>query len=98
MSQLSAIAPVCDDLFTRAVESVSGIIVATNSTERAQSMLTRYRKELGNPDYAKIGIRLSPDDPDRELWLIKIDDDAGADADADASANVGANASSQVQL
>lgn len=38
-------------------------------TLRAKQILYRFKNE--NSDFSGIQIRLSPDDPDRELWLIK---------------------------
>jgi hypothetical protein len=39
---------------------------------RAKQVLYRIRKEIGNPQFDNIRIDLSPDDPDRELWLINM--------------------------
>lgn len=44
---------------------------------RAEQILYRFRKELGDPELLKIQIRLSPDDPDHEIYLIKQGDDNG---------------------
>lgn len=62
------------------VQSEHGIIVKVERREtedvntpalRAKNILYRFRKDNGNPDYLNIQIRLSPDDPDTELWLLK---------------------------
>ena len=42
---------------------------------RAKQTLYRFRKESGNPEYKNIQIRLSPDNPDTELWLLKQPDE-----------------------
>jgi hypothetical protein len=36
---------------------------------KAKQILYRFKKE--NADYSAIQIKFSPDDPDRELWLIR---------------------------
>ena len=38
---------------------------------RAKQVLYRFRKEFGEARFLALQIRLSPDDPDNELWLIK---------------------------
>jgi len=62
------------------IASQHGIIVKIEKREsddvntpalRAKQILYRFRKENGNPEYLNIQIRLSPDDPDTELWLLK---------------------------
>ena len=51
------------------VELAQGTEMMTPSL-RAKQVLYRFRKELGDERFLKIQIRLSPDDPDNELWLI----------------------------
>lgn len=62
------------------VASEHGIIVKIERREnedvntpslRAKQILYRFRKDSGNPEYLNIQIRLSPDIPDTELWLLK---------------------------
>ena len=62
------------------VESQYGVIIAieTDSSRdvntpalRAKQILYRFRQEYSNPLYEAIQIRLSPNNPDNELWLIK---------------------------
>lgn len=42
---------------------------------RAKQVIYRFRQEFGNPEYTNIQVRLSPTDPDNELWLIKTSSD-----------------------
>jgi hypothetical protein len=51
------------------VEQAPTVEMVTPSL-RAKQMLYRFRKEFGDPRFANIQIRLSPDNPDDELWLI----------------------------
>lgn len=55
-----------------AVAAEVGIVVRTESALRAKAILYRFRQEIGDPILSSIQIRLSPDDPDHELWLIKL--------------------------
>lgn len=51
------------------VEQAPTVEMVTPSL-RAKQMLYRFRKDFGDPRFVAIQIRLSPDDPDNELWLI----------------------------
>lgn len=57
---------------------------------RARAILYRFRGELGNDVYNSLQIRLSPDDPQNRLWIIRGDVRAkggateGADIDIEA--------------
>lgn len=61
----------------RALEAETGLILhvygAGAATLRAQQILYRFRKELGDPELKRLQFRLSPRDPDHELWIIKED-------------------------
>jgi hypothetical protein len=76
------------DILEAAASSATGIrcriltpvgIDSVTPTLRAKQVLYRFRRELGDPRYAQIQIRLSPDDPDNELWLIRTGDTSAAD-------------------
>ena len=58
-----------------AIMTELGIVVEVGSptpiiqpTNRAKQVLYRFKNE--DSDFAPIQIKFSPDDPDRELWLI----------------------------
>lgn len=71
----------CLTFLDRCVESAFGIVVRVEEAGaeltvtpalRAKQVLYRMRKELGNPAFENIRIDLSPDDPERELWLLNM--------------------------
>ena len=37
----------------------------------ASQVLGRFKREVGDPAYADLKIEFSPDNPARELWIIK---------------------------
>lgn len=46
-----------------------GLVLRTNDSYRARQILYRFRRD--NAALRCIQIRLSPNDPDHELWLIR---------------------------
>lgn len=50
-----------------------GLIVrtGTESSLRGKAILYRFRREIGDPALMCLQIRLSPDDPEHELWIIR---------------------------
>ena len=50
-----------------------GIVVSTNDPYKARATIYTTRQKLGNPLYAEIQIKVSPDNPEREIWLIRKD-------------------------
>jgi len=67
----------CENVFRQCLEAEHGIEItvigdegATTPSLRARQILYRFRKELNNPEFLDISIRLSKTDPDRKLWLI----------------------------
>lgn len=47
-----------------------GMIVRTNDPLRAKQLFYSFRKQLGDPTLAAIVIRVSPINPESELWLL----------------------------
>lgn len=65
-------------ILREAVSRETGIVVRVESPGgmstpvlRAKQVLYRFKSE--NTDFKDLQIRVSPDDPDRELWLIKTE-------------------------
>lgn len=52
------------------IQTIGGSDVVTPAL-RARQLFYRIRREIGGPETKDIQIRLSPTDPDNELWLIK---------------------------
>ena len=73
----------CMTFLERCVASPFGIVARVEEAGqdltvtpalRAKQVLYRVRQELANPLYKDIKIDLSPDNPDRELWLVNMDE------------------------
>lgn len=72
MALTSALAAAADAIYRDAIACETGLIVRTNHVMRAKAMFYTYRKELGNPDYMFIQIRISPTNPETDLWFIRM--------------------------
>lgn len=64
------------NILNEAISRETGIVVRVESPGgmvtpvlRAKQVLYRFKSE--NTDFKNLQIRISPDDPDHELWLIK---------------------------
>lgn len=61
----------CAAILRAASEAHVGIVVHTNDVARARAMFYRVRKLLGDTTLDQLSIRVSPDGPDNELWIIR---------------------------
>jgi hypothetical protein len=61
----------CLAVLQAASTSALGIVVRTNNPASARQKLYNFRKDLGDPTFADIHIRVSPDDSEHELWLLR---------------------------
>lgn len=73
---MTLIADNARQILLEALSSDFGIVIEIEPLEaiiapalRAKQVLYRFKQE--DIDFSNIQIRLSPDDPDRELWLVK---------------------------
>lgn len=77
---MSLLATIAENILRAAMREEYGLVVrvtaATSTGEplpspalRGRAVLYHYRRE-GGPEMADIQIRLSPTDPDNELWII----------------------------
>lgn len=69
----------CFSALKSAAESPFGVVLRVESPPdrstsspalRAKQSLYALRKTLADPIFDRLQIRLSPDDPDKELWII----------------------------
>jgi hypothetical protein len=67
---LSAAELNCLTVLQAAATTDLGLIVKTNNPTRARAMLYVVRQKVGDTQLADIQIRVSPDDPEGEIWLI----------------------------
>jgi hypothetical protein len=69
-----ALSPVelqCSVILNAAISATFGLVVRTNDPYKARAMLYRVRKELGDTELAGLHIRVSPDDTEGSLWVIR---------------------------
>jgi len=53
-----------------AVTSAFGLRLRVSNPVRARQALYRFRKEFGDPSFEDLMLKVSPDDPEGELWLL----------------------------
>jgi hypothetical protein len=58
-------------ILNAALTSALGIVVRTNDAAKARATLYRVRKLLGDVELGQLQIRVSPDDSEHELWIIR---------------------------
>ena len=68
---LSATEVQCSIILTEAASATFGLVVKTNDPYKARAMLYRVRKELGDTELAGLHIRVSPDDSEGAIWIIR---------------------------
>jgi hypothetical protein len=61
----------CLAILQTAATSEVGIVVRTNDAARARLILYKVRKDVGDVELSSIAIRVSPDDSEHELWLLR---------------------------
>lgn len=66
---------ICAAAFEAAKASQIGYIVESNSAFRARMKLYNWRAENAPHEYATIQLKLSPDNPEHDIWLINLPDD-----------------------
>jgi hypothetical protein len=61
----------CAMILQSFLSSTCGQVLRTNDPIKARATLYRVRKLLGDSELASLHIRVSPDDSEHELWLVK---------------------------
>lgn len=61
----------CHAVLTAAASADIGIVVNTNNPVKARASIYAFRKALADPSFADIHIRVSPNDSEHELWVIR---------------------------
>lgn len=61
----------CERILRAACESEYGIVVKTNDPYKARALFYHVRKISGDSEFEHLTIRVSPDDSERELWIIR---------------------------
>jgi hypothetical protein len=68
---LSPLENQCYTILTEACSSTYGLVLRTNDPNKARQTIYRARSLFNDPDFDKLQVRASPDDPQHELWLIR---------------------------
>lgn len=61
----------CSIVLTSASTAAHGLVVYTNDAARARAMLYRVRRMLGDITLKNLQVRVSPDDSEHELWIVR---------------------------
>jgi hypothetical protein len=61
----------CLTILQMAAARPTGIVVATNNPTKMRQTLYRFRKEWGDPEFANLQVRASPDDTENEVWILR---------------------------
>ena len=61
----------CSAIFAAACSADIGIVVRTDAPLRARQALYKFRQAVADPAYADIHIRVSPNDPEGEIWIMR---------------------------
>jgi hypothetical protein len=69
----SALDQHCITILYAVASSGFGLVIYTDDPVKARYTLYRVRKEVGDVVLANIQIRVSPNDSEHELWLLRMD-------------------------
>jgi hypothetical protein len=61
----------CATILYAAKDAELGLIIKTNNPYKARASLYKARRDLGDVELAKLQIRVSPDDSEGELWILR---------------------------
>ena len=61
----------CIEIMRSALTATYGLVVFTNDAAKARATFYRARQLLGDREFSTLQIRVSPDDSEHELWLLR---------------------------
>ena len=61
----------CAMILDAAKASAYGLVIGTSNAAKARASLYRVRNMLGDTELRELQIRVSPDDSEHELWIIR---------------------------
>ena len=61
----------CISILNSAATSTYGIVVKTSNAMKTRAALYRARIIIGDSEMKKLQIRVSPDDSEHEVWIIR---------------------------
>lgn len=60
----------CSTILYAAASAEIGIVVRTDNPIKARAALYRLRNLLNDPELASLSIRVSPEDSEKQLWIL----------------------------
>lgn len=61
----------CIAILREALSATYGVVVATSNAARARTAFYAARNKIRDSELAQLQIRVSPDDSEGELWIIR---------------------------
>jgi hypothetical protein len=61
----------CHAVLLAASTAELGIVLTTNNPPKARACLYKFRRDFGDPSFAALHIRASPNDAAHEVWIIR---------------------------
>lgn len=61
----------CHTVLLAAASAEVGLVLRTNDPYRARASLYRFRNAIGDAELRGLQIRVSPDDSEHEIWIIR---------------------------
>jgi hypothetical protein len=63
----------CTMLLQAAATAALGLVIVTNDPIKARATLYKVRQTLADPTLDALQIRVSPDNAEKEIWLLRKD-------------------------
>lgn len=61
----------CSTILYAAISAEFGLVIKTNNPYKARASLYKVRRDLGDTELAALQIRVSPNDSEGEIWLLR---------------------------
>ena len=63
----------CSTILYAAISAEFGLVIKTNNPYKARASLYKTRRAIGDTELAKLQIRVSPNNSEGEIWLLRQD-------------------------
>jgi hypothetical protein len=63
----------CEAALSAGADAQTGYRIGTEDSFQARMLLYKFRSKYPNAKYANLQIRISPDNPEYELWILNSD-------------------------
>ncbi len=61
----------CHAILSAAASAAIGLVLKTNNPAKARQVLYNFRTQFPDPSFADLTVRVSPDDSETELWILR---------------------------